>query len=225
MKLIEQSVRVLDPLTMDDGIKKLRLCEYAGRTCYDSRDRITENSYEKFLRNVIKRGHTSVLEHDKVTMEMITSRDVLAQITRHRAGIVFSVQSQRYVQADKDGGIAFIRPDFYVDKDGDKIDAKTYCASRMWEKSAQETEEAYSYLLHDCSKPPEDARKVLDNSVATDIVVTVNFRELLHVYNLRSSVRAYPEMRTLMGKMIDALTPVMPPIWDWAKEEGALETC
>ena len=217
MRIIDQSVTVLDPLTMDEGIRQLRLCEYAGRKCYDSMDRITDDSYVRFLTNAIERGHTSILEHGKVSLDVVTSRDVLAQITRHRTGIGFSVQSQRYVKADKEsGGIAYIQPHFFVPyTEYTEENADAWNASRAWALSCEETEEKYCFLLHNCNQPPEDARKVLDNSVATTFVVTMNFRELLHVYNLRSSPRAYPEMRILMQKMIDALTPVLPPIWMW----------
>ena len=219
MKIIDQSARMLDPVTMEEGIAALKRCEYAGRTCYNSVDKITDSSYERFLRNVIKRGHTSVIEHDKVTLEIITGRDVLPEITRHRL-CSFSVQSQRYVNADSEEGIAFIRPDFYIAPEDEKVNAKLWCASRCWEMAMEDAEERYRYLVGTCDMPPEDARKVLPNSTATQFVVTMNFRELLHVIELRTSVRAYPEMRTMMDKVIAALKEVLPPIWEWAKEDA-----
>ena len=218
MKLIEQSARMLDPVSMEQGIAALRRCEYAGRICYNSMDRITDTSYEKFLRSVIQRGHTSVIEHDKVTMEIITGRDVLPEITRHRL-CSFSVQSQRYVNADSEDGISFIKPDFYLEPEDEKVDAKRWCASRCWELAMEDAEERYRYLINNCSMPPEDARKVLPSSAATRFVVTMNFRELLHVIELRTSLRAYPEMRTMMDHVIAALKEVLPPIWEWGKEE------
>lgn len=220
MRIIEQSARVLDPVSKEDGIKALQLCEYAGRTCYNSTGKRTSDSYERFIRNIIQRGHTSVLEHGKVTLEVVTGRDVLAEITRHRL-CSFSVQSQRYVQADKEhGGIAFIKPDFYISPYGDKTDAKAWCASREWEDGVSGAEECYISMIQ-MGYPPEDARKVLPNSTATILVMTCNFRELLHIIELRTSVRAYPEMRTMMDKIITALSDVLPPIWEWGKEEQA----
>lgn len=217
MKIIEQSAFALDPICMDEGIRQQKLCERAGRTCYNSIDKITDDSYERFLRGIIKRGHTSVLEHGKVTLEVITGRDVLAEITRHRL-CSFSVQSQRYVQANKEGGIAFIKPHYYVPPEGDLIDAKKYVASRAWEDDMRYIESSYARNINVYDLPPEDARKVLPNSAATQFVITVNFRELLHIIELRTSVRAYPEMRIMMDKIIEALKRVMPPIWEWGKE-------
>lgn len=219
MKIVEQSARMLDPTNMSAGIEMLRLCEKAGRTCYDSRDKITTNSYERFLKSIIKNGHTSVLEHGKVTLEIVTSRDVLAEITRHRL-CSFSVQSQRYVKADSADGIAFVRPDFYIPPNGDKTNVKRWTASRVWERSMTIAESDYGLLLNYYGLSPEDARKVLPNSTATQLVITANLRELLHIIELRTSPRAYPEMRTMMQRVIEALETVLPPIWTWGKEES-----
>ena len=41
----------------------LKHLEWCGRLCYDSRDKITEDSAEKFIDGLIKNGHLSVLEH------------------------------------------------------------------------------------------------------------------------------------------------------------------
>lgn len=57
MKLIEPSAHILN---MSDQLKKV---EYCGRICYKSEDKITEESYITFIKNIIKRGHESVLEH------------------------------------------------------------------------------------------------------------------------------------------------------------------
>lgn len=55
----------------------------------------------------------SPLEFEDVTVELVTSRDVMAELTRHRIAS-FAIQSQRYVMDDKTGDISFIRPDYYL---------------------------------------------------------------------------------------------------------------
>lgn len=55
--------------------------ERAGRTCYKSENRITHVSAVPFLRNIIKQGHESVIEHQSITVRLTTSRGVLAEIT------------------------------------------------------------------------------------------------------------------------------------------------
>lgn len=57
MKIINAQASVL---VENDPIKKIEKC---GRVCYKSEDKITEDSAEKFVANIIKRGHEAVLEH------------------------------------------------------------------------------------------------------------------------------------------------------------------
>ena len=64
ISLIDPSVKELKQI---DLLKHVELC---ARTCYKSEDRITEDSADKFIRNIIKRGHTSVLEHGTVYLEI-----------------------------------------------------------------------------------------------------------------------------------------------------------
>lgn len=47
--------------------------ERAGRICYKSEDRITSDSAQKFISSIINRGHTSVLEHGNIIMQIDTS--------------------------------------------------------------------------------------------------------------------------------------------------------
>ena len=209
MKIIDQSVRILYPDSPDEGVRAMRRIEYAGRNCYRTQDKITPESYIGFTERLAQRGHTAPLEFADVMVEIVTSRDVMAEITRHRHAS-FCIQSQRYVTDDKTGEISFIRPLFYVPNDGDKTDAKHWCASRKWEQAMAHIEEDYKYLKHDCSMPSEDARKVLPNSTATVIVMKCNVRELLHILNLRSSSAAYPEMREMIRLLEERLKQVMP---------------
>ena len=185
--------------------------EYAGRNCYRSHDKITHNSYERFNNSLIERGHHSPLEFAHITFEIVTSRDVMAEITRHRMAS-FAIQSQRYVLDNKEGEISFIKPDFYVPKDASLVDAKIWAASRCWELAMEEAEERYRYMVGTCKTTPQDARKVLPNSTATVIVMQCNLRELLHIIELRNSPRAYPEMQTMMKLLLQEVKKVYPEI-------------
>ena len=187
------------------------MIEYAGRNCYRSHDKITENSYERFNNSLMERGHHSPLEFAHVTFEIVTSRDVMAEITRHRMAS-FAIQSQRYVLDNKEGEISFIKPDFYIAKDESLMDAKEWVASRCWEMAMEDAEGRYRYLINECGFPPQDARKILPNSTATVIVMQSNLRELLHIIELRNSPRAYPEMQTMMKLLIQEVKKVYPEI-------------
>ena len=80
MKIINASTEILTPITGDE----LRRIEYAGRTCYKSEDKITDDSAKKFVENLIKRGHEAMLEHSSLSVKFICDRGVSHELVRHR---------------------------------------------------------------------------------------------------------------------------------------------
>ena len=144
---------------------------------------------------------------------LVTSRDVMAELTRHRLSS-FAIESQRYVNESKDfGGIKFIRPAFYLDPDAVHTDdvetTRLVEASICWREMMASCEAYYNHLLH-IGMRNEDARKVLPNSTACTIMMSCNLRELLHIYALRSGPAAYPEMRQLMALLKTEVDKVLP---------------
>ena len=68
MKLIKPSFEIIEQQSGLEGIYKQ--IEQAGRTCYKSEDKITEDSAKGFVDRMIKSGHTSVLEHGTIYLEI-----------------------------------------------------------------------------------------------------------------------------------------------------------
>lgn len=66
MKLIKPSFEILDQQPGLEGIYKQ--IELAGRTCYKSEDKITEDSAKGFVERMVKSGHGAMLEHGTVYM-------------------------------------------------------------------------------------------------------------------------------------------------------------
>ena len=62
----------------------LKLGELCARVCYKSENNITDDSAERFIKNIIKNGHESVLEHVSITLRVICDRGVTHEIVRHR---------------------------------------------------------------------------------------------------------------------------------------------
>ena len=81
MKIINASYHIETPI---GGAEILKRIEKAGRTCYKSEDRITEESAKVFVRKLIERGHESVLEHESITVRFICDRGISHEIVRHR---------------------------------------------------------------------------------------------------------------------------------------------
>lgn len=202
MILINQSAKIITP-DEQSGVFLLKACEYVGRNCYASQDRITDNSYFTFINNLIKRGHEAPLEFADITFDLTTSRAVLAELTRHRL-VSFCVESQRYIQEAKTGDITFIKPEWYNVEDK---------ATTVWQNQIQSVEDAYKELIALGCKP-EQAREVLPNSTACRIIMKANLREWRHIFELRTSKFAYPQMRTLATQMLKLCNERVPIVFN-----------
>ena len=198
MKLIKQSFEILD------FPQNLNLIEFAGRTCYKSTYRIEEDSAKGFVQKLMASGHESVLEHDKISVLLITNRAITHEIVRHRIAS-FSQESTRYCNYSKDrfGGLTFIIPEWSGLQE-QEIDSKevlkfvdTDSTCFTWMRSMAYAERAYLSLLSE-GKTPQQARGVLPNDLKTEIVVTANIREWRLIMKQRTAKAAHPQMRELM---------------------------
>ena len=81
LKIIKPGYEILSPINGEEILKHIELC---GRVCYKSEDRITDESCKKFVTDIIRRGHESVLEHASFSIRFICDRGVSHEIVRHR---------------------------------------------------------------------------------------------------------------------------------------------
>lgn len=203
MRIIEPYFEILDEL---DGKKMLQKIERIGRVCYKSEDLITENSAEKFIRNILKRGHESVIEHEKISVKMVCDRGVTHEIVRHRVAS-YSQESTRYCnyQKDKFGNeLTFIKPVFW------KEDSPEYA---LWKESMQQIEDQYMKLI-EMGASAQEARSILPNSLKTEIVVTMNLREWRHFFRLRTASAAHPQIREIAGMVLEEFRRQIPVVFD-----------
>ena len=203
MKEIRPSFEIMDDI---DGAKILQKLERCGRVCYKSEDKITEGSAEKFIGMILKSGHESVLEHEKLTVKFICDRGVTHEIVRHRIAS-YSQESTRYCNYSKDNfgnELTFIRPCFWAD------DSEEYA---VWKQAMEEIEKTYVKLISLGAKP-EEARSILPNSLKTEIVCTMNLREWRHFFRLRTAERAHPQIREISVALLDELKKRIPVIFD-----------
>ena len=181
--------------------------ERYGRTAYKSEELITEFSAEKFLSNIIKRGHESVLEHISMTVRFICDRGVTHELVRHRL-VAYTQESTRYCNYQKKG-VTFIRPCFWEEG------SPKYAA---WVIAMDLAEHTYDYLV-EYGATPQEARSVLPNSLKTEIVATTNIREWRHILTLRCSKTAHPQMRELMVPLLKELKTTLPVLFEDIPEE------
>ncbi len=203
MRVIPPSHEILFAPSPDEV---LRVIELAGRTCYKSEDRITEGSAEGFIQRIVRSGHESVIEHGTCTVKFICDRGVSHELVRHRLAS-YSQESTRYANYSRDkfgSEITVIKPCFW--DEGSE-------AYQLWEASMRQAEKAYLDLLNMGVKPQE-ARSVLPNSLKTEVVMTCNLREWRHVFLLRCSRPAHPQIREVMLGLLPEMAGRIPVIFD-----------
>lgn len=215
MKIVDQS---WEWEVKPNGQQILQVIERAGRTCYKSEDKITDDSAKKFVQDIIKRGHESVLEHVSLSVRIITDRGVTHEIVRHRLAS-YSQESTRYCNYGKAGEVTFIRPVWVPPEDlKDKLWDGLVQSSELkpvplWYSACQASAIHYLGLLR-MGWLPQHARTVLNNSLKTEIVMTANLREWRHFFKLRCSSAAHPQMRELALSMKKGFAEAIPVIFD-----------
>ncbi len=217
MKIIKQSWSFV---SKPNGEEILSLIEEAGRTCYKSEDKITKESTRKFVKSVIDSRHHSVIEHGNISVRIITDRGVTHELVRHRLA-AYSQESTRYCNYSKDkfeNEITVILPIWFYKGQNNPLNNERAFQYQTWYKTCVSIEERYFDLLKQ-GQTPQEARSVLPNSLKTEIVMTANLREWRHVFSLRCSPKAHPQMRRLMLDMLGRFSEKVPIIFDDIIEE------
>ena len=125
---------------------------------------------------------------------------------RHRLAS-YSQESTRYCNYSKEAfgkEITVIRPPFWTECD------ERY---KTWEQACRDAETAYFAMLA-YGASPQEARSVLPNSLKTEIVMTANLREWRHVFTLRCSAAAHPQMQQLMKPVLAEFQSHLPELFD-----------
>lgn len=206
-----------------------------------------DKAISDFVEGLLKKGHFGPFEHPQVTYAIKgVSRSLMAQITRHRTGITFDIQSQRYVDfqgsdaADlivtpasvEDVNAANRSPDArslddvfedYFDRDELEVDyTKEEWIQRerqlLFQEAIEHSVQSYNDL-RDLGVPPEDARFVLPIGSKVNIYVTLNARTLMHIADMRAQADAQWEVAELSDKMLDLAEEWMPHSFGFYRSE------
>lgn len=195
-----------------------RVCAAAMRSCYSSysstsllkgAEEMGRGRVIGLLAKALELGHLDILEHGSMTFDLIgISRSCSHQLVRHRLAS-YSQQSQRHVKITRSSG--YIKPPKFdeievpVTFKGHELrlkfeDAMGFC---------KEVEEAFL----SAGIPAEDARYVRPNASKTNITVTMNPRELLHIFSQRCAPDAQWEIRDVAWAMFSCAKLVAPAIF------------
>jgi thymidylate synthase (FAD) len=184
----------------------------AFRTCYSAdtpvetwekieAGKISRETIREFIGERLKTGHSSPLEQVVFWFGISgVSRSLSHQLVRHRVGISFEQQSQRYVRFKQDK-LVFVLPESW---------ARAGMDEEFGELLAH-TSALYARALK-AGIPAEDARFILPNAAPTNFHLMVNFAEMLHICDLRLCVRAQWEIRRMVALMRAEIKKVLPEI-------------
>lgn len=203
MKMIEQSHKILHH---PNGA--LWLIELAARTCYKSEARMQPGSEIEMVKRLIAGDHLAMLEFGDFTVKFVTNRGVTHELVRHRL-CSFAQESTRFVRYDDE--MEFIKPVWWEASTKQQKDTFTYLCVFA--------EQSYNTLLKS-GWTPQQAREVLPNALKTEIVVKANLREWRHIFFLRCSKAAHPQIRALMQALLKELQTVIPVVFDDISEES-----
>ena len=153
--------------------------------CYDS----DPKHHLGLVKHLYKNGHHSVFEHIYFTFKIEgISRACSHQLVRHRH-CAFTQRSQRYCS---EGDFEYITPPTVPELE--------------FEMDMRLVKTAYAtYVAH--GAPNEDARYLLPNACATEMYLSCNLRELIHICNERLCARAQWEIRELVKQMVALVDP------------------
>jgi thymidylate synthase (FAD) len=178
-----------------------RLIERAARTCYDTADKMSSSDTPTFLRKLFKAGHLSVFEHASATFRIGgISRACSHQLVRHRLAS-YSQRSQRHV-AERQA--SYVVPP--------RVEKSEEAVREAFRSSMEASWNSYAELIR-LGIPKEDARYVLPNACTTELVMSANFREWLHILRERLASDAQWEIREMSRLIFESLREIAPSVF------------
>jgi thymidylate synthase (FAD) len=171
-------------------------------------EKMDAETAKRIIKRVTGYGHVSVIEHAFFTFSIEgVSRAMTHQLVRHRIAS-FTQQSQRYVTYDTLE--KYVTPPSITNNEE---------AQKIFDETLEKISETYQNLLKLGIKK-EDARFILPNAAKTNIIVTMNARELRHFFNLRCCTRSQWEIREAAIEMLKQAKKTAPALF-----ENAGPTC
>lgn len=192
--------------------------EQIGRTCYKSEDKVTDTSHVQFVRNLIKRGHEAMIEHETITVCFTMDRGVANELVRHRIAS-FAQESTRYCNYNNDKfgskiSVVDIEDAIKLDPKMKNMDAGSIVLIlREWTEAMQDAEKHYLKMI-ELGATPQIARGVLPTSTKATIWITANIREWRSIFKLRADKPAHPQMREVMLPLLKEFKETLPVFFD-----------
>jgi thymidylate synthase (FAD) len=190
-------------------------------------DKAKDGSADKMVRHLIRSGHDAMLEFADMHVVFVVDRGVSHEVVRHRLAS-FAHESTRYVNYEKKGHMNVVLPVWYdecllgeydesllSDFDADNIPGRLNIleTEKLWLLYMVRSEQAYKKLIS-LGETPQQARNVLPLALGGEINVKCNLREWRHIFNLRCSEKAHPQMVGIMKSLLKEAQASVPVVFD-----------
>ena len=169
----------------------------------------------KLLRYLVKHKHWSPFEMASACVEITTTRDISAQILRHRS---FSFQefSQRYAEVSAVPVIPELRRQDHTNRQN-SIDDLDYLRQDLYSSKIQhlfdESYRLYNELLEE-GVAKECARKILPINSPTRLYMSGTIRSWIHYLSVRREAGTQLEHRLIANEIYQTLNKEMPNLWE-----------
>jgi len=183
------------------GVELLKFCERAARISHRSEEAQKDNSWERFIRFVVmEHGDFSVIEHRVVTVEAVVDRGITHEWVRHRIG-AYTQESTRFVNYEKKMPPSFIMPELSAFE------------KEWWLQAIGGCEETYRRMIHE-RVPPQIARSVFPNALASKLWITYDLRQWRHFFLMRTCAEAHPQMREVTIPLLAEFQEKIPVLYE-----------
>jgi thymidylate synthase (FAD) len=159
-------------------------------------------------RVVVGKGDWSIVEHAVVSVDMLVDRGITHEIVRHRL-LSITQESTRFVNYEKKMPPSFIKPT-----------GLTTVEHEVWWRNSIETAGRMYRDIVRSGVPPQIARSVFPNALASRLTFTCNLRNLRHLFLMRTTKEAHPQMRQVMIPLLEEAKQKIPILFDDIEPES-----
>jgi thymidylate synthase (FAD) len=212
MKIIDAEIQgvytLAGELNLNTGIGLLRQVEQAGRISHRSEQKMTDDSFQRFIEAVVlKHGDWSIVEHANVTVQLRVDRGITHEIVRHRL-FSFTQESTRFCNYNKViGELEVIYPEDTPENTPEEQPDEDWLF-------AIKTAEAVYFRLLEKGWKPESARSVLPTCLASTIVITGNLRQWRHFFLMRTTRETHPDCRLIAIPLLNKFQTSIPLLFE-----------
>jgi thymidylate synthase (FAD) len=213
--IVEDDLGMLMPNGLTLAQHMSRKIELFTRKCYKSEGRMTDDSYQTFLRGVFQgKHHTGLPEHRMISVTFITDRGVSHEGVRHRMA-AYLQESTRYCDYG-DSGVTYILPPWVTPAINCRNSEHFNATWPGWhnfllrlERNEQDYNEARAG-----GWTPEQARGHLAHFVKTEYAASLNLGSWWNFCAKRAPATAHPQMRQLAIPLLRYFRQHLPWFFD-----------